>query len=397
MQVQANSVFCVNNKTRCVPLLFAHSSHLVGGANKVLLRLIEKLDRRRFQPMSVIPAHGPLEAELIRLQTPYAVVDVRSANQSMWLQGLSRLQLFLQLRHQRPMLIHANEMAYRTVASACVGANRICHIHHPNVEAALLSWALGKVPHRIITPSNFMQEHVMNALQQAEIRSRVDRVWNPIDTEHFCPAPCAANLRRQLEMNPNTFHVAIVGALAPHKGHVCFLRMAREVLSVHPETTFHIIGGDMGRHPGYAALLNVQIQELGIGNRVRFWGFASDDTVKDAIAASDLFVLPSIEEGFGLVLAEAQSCEVPVLASKIPPLGEVVDDGRTGYLLDPSDPSAFATKAIDLLNSLFHRREMGKAGRRWVKERFCLNSIVSQVAAIYEDVLTQRHESNFIA
>lgn len=367
-------------------VLFAHASPLLGGANQVLLRLIERLDRSRYQPICVIPDVGPLAEELKRLETEYQVVDIIAASQSALRQAICRLQLCLKTLHRRPVLLHANEMAYRTTASL-TGAKRICHIHHPNVEEQFLAWSLKRTPDAIITPSHYMRERIELALQRCNMSAPVHAVWNPINTDRFRPVEDKAKLRSQLNIDPTSAHVSIVGALAPHKGHFCFLKMACEILKQRRNVQFHIIGGDMGRHLEYAASLRQLAAELKMTPQVRFWGFVDDDRVRDLMAASDLFVLPTTEEGFGIVLAESQACGVPVLCSNIQPLDEVVDHGRTGVLLNPQDYHAFAQQAVCLLDSQSNRQLMGKAGRQWVEQRFSQSVFVDRISQLYEQHL----------
>ncbi len=139
----------------------------------------------------------------------------------------------------------------------------------------------------------------------------------------------------------------------------------------------------------YAASLRHLAAELGIAERIRFWDFIEDKLAHDLLQASDLFLLPTREEGFGLSIAEAQACQVPVLTSAIPPIDEVVNDGRTGYLLDPEDHVSFAQKTIELLGSAEARSKMGLAGRRWVVERFGHRSYIDRVESLYTSLFHQ--------
>jgi glycosyltransferase involved in cell wall biosynthesis len=102
------------------------------------------------------------------------------------------------------------------------------------------------------------------------------------------------------------------------------------------------------------------------------------------LAASDVFVLPSGEEGFGLSVAEAQACEVPVLVSDIPVFAEVVEHGRTGYLIKPDDYKEFARRAVALLGSEATRTRMGLAGRESVLKRFDKQVFVRRMMALYD-------------
>jgi glycosyltransferase involved in cell wall biosynthesis len=169
--------------------------------------------------------------------------------------------------------------------------------------------------------------------------------------------------------------------------------MAREVLNHIPGTTFHVVGGVQNGEASYAEQLHGLASDLGIASRVTFWGFLPDPMARDLLCASDLYVLPTREEGFGLSVAEAQACEVPVLTSAIEPLDEVVDAGHTGYLIDPEDFSTFAVRAIALLENEPERKSMGQAGRRWVVERFGKQAWSAKIQCFYDEVMQGTHPS----
>jgi glycosyltransferase involved in cell wall biosynthesis len=369
-------------------VLYTHSSSLIGGGNKVLLNLFEGLDRSQFQPMSIIPETGPLETELRRLDVPYFVLDVRPGRWSGISLGWKTLRLAVKRLQYRPHIFHANDpLTYRGASQAmpCARMARVCHIHHPGETAESLKWALKSPPGLIVTPSRFMKEQVSSCLNGAGT-TRVEAVWNQVDTQWFRPAPDVTELKARLGWDPQEKNVSIMAALAPHKGHACFLRMAMLVLRRLSGTTFHIVGSAKSGDGVHAAQMRGLAAELGISDRVRFWGFVTDAVARDILCASDLFVLPSREEGFGLSVAEAQACQVPVLTSAIQPLDEVVDDGRGGYLIPPEDHEQFARRAVELLEAEDARKKMGTFGRSWVLDRFSRVAHVGRMMSLYHEI-----------
>jgi len=105
------------------------------------------------------------------------------------------------------------------------------------------------------------------------------------------------------------------------------------------------------------------------------------------LSAADLFLLPSSQESFGMAALEAMACEVPVVASRIGGLPEVIDDGVTGFLCDPDDLNGMADASIALLRDEQLRRRIGQAAAVQVRTRFCEDSIVPRYEAFYEHVL----------
>jgi N-acetyl-alpha-D-glucosaminyl L-malate synthase BshA len=126
-------------------------------------------------------------------------------------------------------------------------------------------------------------------------------------------------------------------------------------------------------------------RDLGVADDVEFLG--EQDQVVPLLSVADVFLLPSIQESFGLAALEAMACEVPVVASRVGGLPEVIDDGASGYLPAPADLDAMADRAYDLVTDASLRQAMGRAARRAVVERFSDERIVPLYEAYYEQVL----------
>lgn len=125
-------------------------------------------------------------------------------------------------------------------------------------------------------------------------------------------------------------------------------------------------------------------EQLGVSARVRAMG--AQDAIIPLLSVADVFLLPSAQESFGLAAAEAMACEVPVVASRVGGLPEVIDHGVTGYLYDPGDEDAMATAALELLTDPDLHHRMSVAARQSIAERFCADRIVPMYEAYYERV-----------
>jgi glycosyltransferase involved in cell wall biosynthesis len=102
---------------------------------------------------------------------------------------------------------------------------------------------------------------------------------------------------------------------------------------------------------------------------------------------ADVFLLPSESESFGLAALEAMACEVPVIATDVGGLPEVVTHGVDGYLIPPRDVAAGAKYALEILQSPDRGRAMGKLARKNAKARYCANDVIPQYEAYYQRVL----------
>jgi L-malate glycosyltransferase len=114
------------------------------------------------------------------------------------------------------------------------------------------------------------------------------------------------------------------------------------------------------------------------------------DLVQEKLGLGDLFLLPSESESFGLAALEAMACEVPVIASDVGGLPEVVTPGVDGYLIPPHDVEAGAKYALEILTSADHGRAMGKRARVNAKAKYCANDVIPQYEAYYRKVLEEK-------
>jgi N-acetyl-alpha-D-glucosaminyl L-malate synthase BshA len=129
-------------------------------------------------------------------------------------------------------------------------------------------------------------------------------------------------------------------------------------------------------------------RELGVAHLVRALG--AQEEVLSLLSASDVFLLPSAQESFGLAALEAMACEVPVVASRVGGLPEVIEHGVTGYLHPPDDLDAMAASAITLLTDPERWRAVGEAACRRVREYFCVDRVVPMYEEFYRQVLTKK-------
>jgi len=128
-------------------------------------------------------------------------------------------------------------------------------------------------------------------------------------------------------------------------------------------------------------------RERGLDDYVHFLG--AQDQVQQLLSIADVFLLPSAQESFGLAALEAMACEVPVVASRVGGLPEVIEDGRNGFLHPPDDLDGMAASAVSLLTDPARHAQMSAAANKTVRTRFCSEKIVPLYEAYYEEVLAR--------
>jgi glycosyltransferase involved in cell wall biosynthesis len=228
-----------------------------------------------------------------------------------------------------------------------------------------------------VAVSAAMQEHAVTRLgvdprQVAIVHNAVDLA--AIDTTSHVDA---AATRRDLGLEPRDRVVLAVGRLVPQKGFGTLLDAAPLVLRACPEALFLVVG----RGHLQDQLLQ-RARALGIAGRFRFVG-ARDD-VHRLMRLSELLALPSNWEPFGLVLIEAGACGRPVVATRVGGVPEVVEDERTGLLVEPGDPGALAGAIGRVLADPAMGSAFGAAARARVEAEFRAEDAAARLSALYE-------------
>jgi glycosyltransferase involved in cell wall biosynthesis len=176
--------------------------------------------------------------------------------------------------------------------------------------------------------------------------------------------------------------IGSVGRLHPQKGHSVLLDAAPAILARCPKARIEIVGeGPLRR------TLESRARELGIDEHLCFLGPVPFAEIPATLARWDLFVMPSRWEGFGIAAAEAMAMGIPVVASAVEGIAELVRDGMTGSLVQPGDSGALASATLKLLADEEMRTRMGQSGRKRVAEDFSIQSAAERLGEIYGRVL----------
>ncbi len=178
--------------------------------------------------------------------------------------------------------------------------------------------------------------------------------------------------------------VMYAGRLAPNKGLIQLVNSAKEVIRGHPDTVFVLVGDDAGMREK----IEREIRKLGLEPHFRITGHIKEDSMyRSAISSCDVFVLPSEYEAFGIVLAEAMACEKPCVGTRVGGVPEVIDENRTGHIVEYDDIPSLASAINRILSMPDKGHSMGVLGRRKVRKRFTWDSVAMQIDALYRKVV----------
>lgn len=351
-----------------------------GGAENVLLLLVRRLDPERFRSVVVINEPGWLEDQLRELGLPTVRVTWKSWCDFRLPRALARL-----VRERKIDLIHSHlpdQNFYACLASRLSGCPTIVTYHGPvelSDAGTFRGWLKLQLVKRTASKVVVVCDYVRDMLKNIGFpEGSLCRIYNGIDTSRFA-AVGTGELRRELNIPPATLLIGMVGNVRAPKGHEYFIRAARLIADQHPNT-FFVISGDL--HKTLAPPLFKLVSDLGLQDRIKFLGFRED--VPRILTDLDIFVLPSTSEGFPLVVLEAMACAKPVVATRCGGAGEVVDDGRTGFMVPVADAPAIASRVGELLNQRERSASMGKAAKLRIESEFSVEGMVANYERLYE-------------
>jgi len=214
-------------------------------------------------------------------------------------------------------------------------------------------------------------------------RRKIHCIYNGIDTDRFRPLPPSAQLAESLGLLNGAPVVGTVARLHPRKGQETLIRAAATIHGKHPDVRFLIVGDGPARND-----LEGLAQELGVADVVVFAGERGN--VPELLALMRISVLASLTESFPNAVLEAMACALPVVATNVGGVPELVTDGETGYLVPAENPDALADRIFKILDNPGLASGMGNLARKRAVEKFSCDKLIENVEALYAQVLNGR-------
>ena len=235
---------------------------------------------------------------------------------------------------------------------------------------------------RVIAISEFVQEQLIKA---GISKHRIIVRYLGIDTERFTPdASAKEEWIRKFNLPPGQVIASTVSYLRPFKNPDILVEAFRELKTRNvPVRLFVAGGGEM------LSSLQEMSKRLDVEDYIHWLGNVPDP--KSVLQASDMFLLASTGEAFGLVLAEAMACGAPIVGTRSGSLPEVVEEGKTGLLVPPRNPKELATAIQTLCTDPALRHKMSAQALERVKARFTVEEAVMKTIDIYEKLYKESH------
>jgi len=245
------------------------------------------------------------------------------------------------------------------------------------LTVAILKWMIRRWATRILGDAEVCLDVYHPRWRQHPEQFQI--CYDGIDIERFCGkgAPIAGEVRSELGIPADSLVVGHVGRFSKVKNHQTFVDVAERV-SKHFGNVYFLLVGDGALRPQ----IEMEVTKRGLSNRFVFTGNRHD--VPRMLAAMDVFVMPSLDEGFGLAVAEAQTAGLPVVASDIPGIREALCPAMHKFCRHPLDSTGMAEQVISLLENPQLRSKLGNECREYVVNNFSINRTVRQLESIYD-------------
>ena len=351
------------------------------GSPKAMANFIESLDRAVFQPVYCAGGSGPLVDALASRGVEIVRGQADSVTFRRPLAALAaiRRQSAL-LKSWRIDILHAHGLFWNTDLILAAWALRIpvvLHVHNPD---AVAFQNLNRLAARKVL---FCSGDVMERCGHlGRIADRAEVLHNAIDTSAMGRG---SSIRAELGLNATDIAVGTVAQVTPRKGIDILVETARILLRERRDLVFLVAGPPPPGEEEFGRRMRAAAEEPDLQGRVRFLGSRSD--IPDFLASLDLFLFPTRAEPFGIVVIEAMAAGLPVIASKVGGIPEILSSPEVGRLVEPLTPEAFAGAAREILALPDRGKSMGARARLSLTGRFDMATAGERLKRIYLDLL----------
>lgn len=353
-----------------------------GGITAYMLNLVKALHKKNGVEFLVASRGGATEEKFKELGVEHILLPLTTKCEVSPKVFLSALRLKALIKKEGIDVIHANTRVTQVLAALLSRATGIpfistCHGYFKRRLTRRLfpCWGL-----KVIAISDQVLKHLIHDFH-LETRC-IALVYNGIDLEKFRPfeKKVIDEKKERLGLDENKKIIGHIGRLSSVKGQKFLIQAASLLARRRKDVQFLIIGdGDEKDN-----LLNLIVADEVLKDIVFL-----KPTVKDTslvLAVMDVFVMPSLQEGLGLSILEAQAQGIPVVASRVGGIPTVIEDGVTGLLCEPAEAHALAEKIEKLLDDPSLRASLVEKGFKRLKEKFSLGLMAEKTKKIYEEV-----------
>jgi sugar transferase (PEP-CTERM/EpsH1 system associated) len=361
------------------PLGVAHIAFSLqtGGMERLLVEFARHADRQRFRlDFFSLTDRGAPADDIEDLAWP--VHCLGKASGFRWSAVCRLAKEFRRLNTQVVHTHNSGAMIYGALAARLAGVPTVIHSRHGQRFGASRrqNWTFATMSRLIDRVVGVSEDSAQQCLREGVSASRVRTIWNGIDLARFSFAG-----------NQPNGPAVLVARLVPEKDLPTLLRAVALLVQREPAFRLQVAGNGPCLEETRQA-----IQQLGLTNHVQLLGERRD--VPEILRQASLFVLPSRTEGISLTLLEAMACGLPIVATRVGGNAEVVEHGRTGWLVPAGDAEQMAEAITRVWRNPDESRRFGQAGRQRVERHFDVQRMVRNYEHLYREVLDERTKNH---
>jgi glycosyltransferase involved in cell wall biosynthesis len=364
----------------------------LGGAEGVLLRIPKLLPKDRYR-CTVGTFHLRRESRVFdQLTCPLLEFPVNRVFSLGALRASLDLRRFIQA--ERVQIVHTFFESADLLGGLVAKLSGVPVVISSRRDMGILRSTRHRVAYRLMSPLFDQVQAVSDAVREQTIRTdgmnpnKVVTIPNGIEIDRLAAADGTAALRHSLHLEHASPLIVTVGHIRRVKGFDVLLRTAAQVCRVYPKATFLIVGSVLEQDCDRE--LRELVRQFNLEHNVRFLGRMENESVWSLLKFCDVFCQPSRSEGMSNALLEAMGSGLPCVATAVGGTPEVLEDGRTGYIVPSGDHQAAAARILTLLDDPGRRGEMGRLARRVVEERFSAQGMIRSMVGMYDQLLETR-------
>lgn len=352
------------------------------GAENVLIELCKELRHTNFKPiLGIFKNRRNLHLEVAEKAKQYNLpVAIFPCDRKFDLKTFLAVRKFL--KNSRIDIIHTHNYKsnfYALFSSLGMNMSLIatCHNWLGNTAkmkfyANLDKFFLNRFDRVIAVSDNIKQEILRQKIQPKKVLT----IPNGIDIKRFSGNVDGNGLRREFGIEQDCKIIGTIGRLTKEKGHTVLLAASEKVLQKYPKAVFLLVGDGP---------LREDLEKKVGKSSVIFTGVRND--MPSVYSAIDVFVLPSLNEGLPMVLLEAMCSKKPIVATKVGAIPTVVNNTKTGLLVDPGDENQLAKALLYLLCDEDKGKLMGEEGYKTVSNNFSSQKMAEKYVEVYKEIL----------
>ena len=367
-------------------ITFVCNHSRLGGDNISMLEVIQGLKQFGIQSTVILPERGLVEKKLNQLEINYRIIDNKIKKNTNKVQMFITLFKYLHtILKFKTDILHSNDIhcnKYVGWAARILNKSTVCHIRF-KVDYLQAQYYLTPMPDHIIFNSQFMRDEFIKH-SQIERKNRSSVIYDPIRSENYFKPEFRTFIREKWNAKEK-FVIGIIGNICKAKGHYEFIKIVKILNRSFDDFLFVIIGEDISEDKVHMDTIMNLITSYGVKDNIIFNGIEED--IAKVLSGLDLMVFPSHFESFGRVVIEALLAKVPVVASRVGGLQEILKINPAARLVTLENIQGFVDEIIELRRLIEKTdKQIGSKGRKKVLEQFSFDFAIQDLVRCYQKI-----------